>query len=69
LFEGAFLNDPKFRAVREKHKIKNALIVNVSEAGEINFHMLNYQQVEFYWYQWLSLLRTFWYYVLQQRKN
>lgn len=66
---GAFLNDDRFLELRKEKKLENGLIINFSESGEVNYHLLSYQQIEFYWYRWMSLLRRFWYYVLQQKNG
>lgn len=66
---GAFLNDPLLKEIREAHEIQNTLVVNVSDDGEVNFHLFNYQQMEFYWYKWLSTYKNFWYSALQFDKE
>ena len=66
---GAFLNDPTFEEIRKKHKLSNALLINITNTGEANFHVVNFLQIEFYWYQWLSYLQTFWRFVCEERKK
>ena len=67
-YVGAFLSDSNHESIRRQHKIKNALIINVTDKGETNVHLLNYQQIEFYWFQWLSNLKKFWSAILQEKQ-
>ena len=67
--KGAYLNDPNLKKFRKKHEIKKAMVVSVSQKGEVNIHEFNYQQLEFYWYRWLNLSRCFWYMVLKYERE
>lgn len=66
---GAFLNDPEYESIRKQHNITNALLINITYEGVTNFHILNYHQIEFYWYRWLTYLQNFWYLVLEEHKR
>lgn len=63
---GAYLNDPKHAKIRREHKIKGGLFVNICKStGEIDYHFINYQLAEYFWYKWLAYLRKFWTIVLR----
>ena len=58
---GALLNDPKYKSLIRTHGIQMGLIVSVNkDTGSVNLHPLNYQLIEYYWYQWLINLKMFW---------
>lgn len=65
---GAYLNDPKHAKVRQEHKIKGGLFVNICKTtGDVDLHIINYQLAEYFWYKWLSYLRKFWTIVLKNK--
>jgi hypothetical protein len=67
---GAFFNDPNHQELRSKHFLENGLIVHLNRTNaKIDIHLINYQQAEYYWYQWLSYLKKFWFLVLNEQKK
>jgi len=68
-YTGAFLNDTRYKEMRKKNDIEMTLIVNIADNGTINVHEFNYQEMEFYWYQYMSFLKNFWFIVLKDIKD
>jgi len=69
-YMGAFLNDPTYQELRTKHSVENGLIVHMNQkTGKIDVHLINYQQAELYWYEWLKYLKKFWFLVIKEQKK
>ena len=69
-YVGAFLNDPNYKDLKEKQEFKSGLVIHLNKSnGKVDVHEINYQLMEYYWYQWLMTLKKFWNLVLLEHKR